>query len=424
MRDTYDVAIVGGGTAGSVAAIQAGRAGASTLLVEKNGILGGTAVTAGVNFPGLFHAHGRQVIAGIGWDMVCEAVRAAGDPLPDFAADCKERHWLHHIRVDPFLLAALLDEHVLQAGVDLLLHTMLAGVQRLPDRWRVTVCTKEGLCHVSARVLIDCTGDANAVALAGYELERNTHLQPGTIMVRAGGYDCDALDMDAIEAAFLQAVREGRVRASDLGRTGRPCADFLARRGFNRTHVPHIDGATSEGKTQAEIEARRCLVRIHRFFRAQPGLENFHYETFSTECGIRESRTIRGNKTITAEDYISGRRWEDGLCYSFYPIDVHRDNGLGIDIRHLERGVVPTIPRGAMLPSGSSGLIAAGRCIASDKEANSAVRAQATCMATGQAAGAMAALSARTGLDVEALAMADVYDLLRAHGAIVPGDLE
>src|SRR6266566_2070063 len=84
-RRIYDVVVVGGGPAGSAAAIQAARLGAQTLLVEKNGVLGGTTTSAAINYPGLFHAWGRQVVAGIGWDLVCRAVRLAGDPLPDFA---------------------------------------------------------------------------------------------------------------------------------------------------------------------------------------------------------------------------------------------------------------------------------------------------------------------------------------------------
>jgi hypothetical protein len=82
--------------------------------------------------------------------------------------------------------------------------------------------------------------------------------------------------------------------------------------------------------------------------------------------------------------------------------------------------VVPTVPRGALLPEGSRNFLVAGRCLSSDRLANSALRVQATCMATGQAAGAMAALSAAKGADPEQLSLADVHALLREHGAIVP----
>src|SRR5690606_32553233 len=85
-QPAYDVIVIGGGPAGIVAATQAARAGARALLVKKSGMLGGTTTLNGVNFPGLFHAWGRQVVAGIGWELVTAAVREAGDRLPDFSA--------------------------------------------------------------------------------------------------------------------------------------------------------------------------------------------------------------------------------------------------------------------------------------------------------------------------------------------------
>lgn len=143
---THDVIVLGGGTAGVVAAIQAGRAGATTLLVEKTGMLGGTMTNGGVNFPGLFHAWGRQVISGIGWELVSRAVVEAGDTLPDFT-DYKRPHWQLHVRVDAFLYAALCDEAAVAAGVKILLHAMPAALCEAPegDGWNVTLCTKTGL---------------------------------------------------------------------------------------------------------------------------------------------------------------------------------------------------------------------------------------------------------------------------------------
>ena len=109
MRLDYDVAVIGGGPAGSVASIQAARLGARTLLVEKNGMLGGTITSAAINVPGLFHAWGKQVVAGIGWHLVNRAVQLAGDRLPDFTAYDRPTNMLQ-VRVNPFIYAALLDE--------------------------------------------------------------------------------------------------------------------------------------------------------------------------------------------------------------------------------------------------------------------------------------------------------------------------
>ena len=421
MKETYDVIVVGGGPAGICAAVQAARAGAVTLLVEKSALLGGAITSGGVNFPGLFHAHGRQVIAGIGWELVADCVREAGAALPDFSADYGERHWLHHVAVDGAIFAALADERLTGSGAELLFHAMPAAAERSGGGWRLDLALKEGLQSVSARMLIDSTGDANLAALAGCRLERSPALQPGTLMMTAGGYDPAALDYPAIEAAFREAVGRGEVSFQDLGRTEDPCRMFLSARGQNRNHVPGVDGFSSAGRTAGELAARRAMLRIIRFFRRQPGLERFRIEHFAPECGIRETRTVRGRACVTAQDYISGRLWPDALCHSFYPIDIHRDDGLGIDIRHLPRGTVPSVPRGALLPADAEGLLVAGRCISSDREANSALRTQATCMATGQAAGALAALAVRTGSAPEDLPLAAVRGLLREHGAMVPG---
>ena len=422
MNDQYDVIVIGGGTAGTVAAIQAGRAGGNTLLIEKNGVLGGTLTVAGVNAPALFYAWGKQVIAGIGWELVRGTLEETGAETPDFS-DTTAPHSQHHIRVDKAIYAALSDQAVIDAGVEILFHAMPAAVAFESGRWRVDVCTKSGLSSTSAKVLIDCTGDANAVALAGFDLIRHEPAQPGTLVMHCSGYNLDLLDIEAVDIAARQAIADGELLVTDIGWRRDGAAGFLRGRGHNCNHVTVVEADSSEGKTGAEIAARQSMLRMFRFFRSQPGLENFRIEWFAPECGIRETVVIRGKATITGADYTAGVQYDDAVCYSFYPIDIHLDHGEGIDYRRLEEGVLPTIPRGAMLPAGSEMLIVAGRCISGDKEAHSAYRVEAPCMATGQAAGAMAALSARTGADPEDLPIAHVHDLLRQHGAIVPGDV-
>jgi len=423
MNEEYDVIVIGGGTAGTVAAIQAGRAGADTLLVEKNGVLGGTLTVAGVNYPALFHAWGKQVIAGIGWELVRRTLEETSAEPPDFS-DTAAPHWKHHVQVDKAIYAALSDQAVLDAGVEMLFHAMPAAVAFEAGRWRVDVCTKSGLKRTAAKVLIDATGDANAVALAGFDLIRHSPPQPGTLVMHCGGYDADELDIEAIDIAARQAIADGELLVTDVGWRPDGAAGFLRGRGHNSNHITVVEADSSEGRTGAEIAARQSMLRMYRFFRRQKGLEGFRIEWFAPECGIRETVVIRGKATITGADYVAGRRYADAVCYCFYPIDIHLDHGQGVDWRPLAEGVVPTIPRGAMLPAGSRFLLVAGRCISGDKEAHSAYRVEAPCMATGQAAGAMAALSAQTGADPEDLPIPDVHAMLRQNGAIVPGDVE
>ncbi|EIP99657.1 flavoprotein involved in thiazole biosynthesis [Opitutaceae bacterium TAV1] len=427
-----DVLVVGAGPAGIVAATQAARAGARTLLVEKSGITGGTTTLGGVNFPGLFHAWGRQIIAGIGWELVTAAVREAGDALPDFSAWRGRRHWQQQVLVNIPVYAALADRMLLDAGVQILLHTMPAEAvfeTAAPARWWVTLCGKEGLRQVEARVVVDCTGDANVVALAGLPVVRPEQRQPGTLVMRAGGYDLAQIErdnpaaLDAMEQAFLAAVERGEMKRSDFQAAHHPVRSFLHGRGGNSMHVPGVDGSTSEGRTAAELQARAAMLRIVRFFRSQPpgaGTDGFRIEWCASECGIRETVTIEGETRITHDDYVTGRVWPDPVCYSFYPIDLHVVGGGGIDTRYLTEGVFPTIPLGALLPKAGRRIIVAGRCACGDREANSAFRVQASAMAMGQAAGAAAALAAARDADMREVPVSEIHALLRRHGAIVP----
>ena len=419
----YDVLVLGAGPAGATAAIQAARAGSRTLLVEKTAQPGGTTTSAGVNLPGLFHAWGEQVIAGIGWELVERAVREAGGTLPDFQ-DWNRPHWLLQVKVDVAIYAALLDEAFQQASVQVLYHTLLASLRPVDDgRWQAQLAGKEGLHTVMATVVIDATGDANGVALAGFPVRRTATTQPATLMIRLAGYDPAHLDFDPLNRAWSEAVAAGRVQASDAGaHDPRALEWFLRKRGENSMHLTDSVGHTSIGRSALEQRARAALLRLIRFLRHQPGLENITVAWCAPECGVRETGVIEGEAEITVGDYTSGRLWEDAVCYSFYPIDVHREDGDGVDIRPLVPGIRPTIPLRALIPKGARNLLVAGRTACGDRLANSAYRIQASCMAMGQAAGAVASLAAAGNRTVSQVLLSDVHQLLRAHHAIVPQD--
>ena len=137
------------------------------------------------------------------------------------------------------------------------------------------------------------------------------------------------------------------------------------------------------------------------------------------EVGVRETWRVEGEYVMTGEDYVSGRRFEDSIAFAFYPIDIHSADG-GVSPKHLTEGTVATVPLRALIAKGPRNVLIAGRCISSDREANSALRVQATCMATGQAAGAAAALAALHGVTPDHLDLAELKKLLRTHRAIAP----
>ena len=420
--EAYDVLVIGAGAAGTVAAIQSARSGARTLLVEKNGIAGGTITVAGIAFPGLFYAWGEPVIAGIGWELVTAAVREAGTELPDFTAQGgRAQHPRYQIPLSAPLYAAICDEALLTAGVELLFHTMPAALHRTGEGFEAELCTKTGLRRVTAKIVIDTSGDATGARLAGCALIEPGEVQPATLSCRLEGYDFEKLTLEPIARAAAEAVARGELRYTDLGWNHDGFSpNFLRFHGRNANHVACAsDAATSEGRTRLELEGRRALLRAWRFLRRQPGLEQLQLLWAAMETGVRESVVIRGRHTITGVEYAAGIRYPDGVCHAFYPIDLH-DHRRGIVPENLKPGVKPSVPLRALLPEQEDRLLVAGRILASDRAANSALRVQATAMATGQVAGAAAALAAAAGTVPAALAVSALRRELAAHGAILP----
>ena len=419
IHESYDVIVVGAGPAGCVASLQAARAGARTLLLEKSSMPGGTTTIGGVNFPGLFHAWGKQVIAGIGWELVSKAVEEAGETFPDFSR-FDLPHWKLQIPINPFLYACLLEEAFTQAGVEVLYHAMPAAAEEDVDEVRVSVAAKEGIRKLRCRVAVDTTGDADLIAMAGHRIVKSPVKQPATPMVRFGGYDPAGLDMTAIEQSYQEEIAVSRMHHLDTGMS-RSMAHLLRNHGENCIHIPVPDATTSADKSSIEQQGRIAILRIYRFLKRFSGLEQLQIEYMASQCGVRETATIAGKTTIAVEDYIAGKHWADSICNAFYQIDLHVcDKAGGLMAKSLQAGTVPTVPRGALLPVTSRRMMAAGRCVSSDRLANSALRVQASCMAMGQAAGALAALAVLQNLTPEELAMTEVKALLRHHGAITP----
>ena len=421
MDNRFDILVAGAGTAGVVAAIQAARAGFKTILVEKNAIPGGTMTAGGIAFPGLFYAWKKQIIAGIGWELVSEAVAESGIQLPKFENQIgMTQHPLYQVPLNPLIYAALCDEKLSSSGVNVLYHAMVADVKFSDDGADVTICTREGLKRLHVARVIDCTGDATVTSLAGLEVVHPFPCQPATYCCRLSGYDANSLDYKSLKESADQAVASGELLYTDLGWNKNAFTEqFLRGYGNNGNHIiPKLQPHTSCGRSALEQEGRASLLRAWRFLRRQPGLENLRMEMTATECGVRESAVIKGEYTITGEDYITAKRYPDAVCNTFYPIDLHGDDGVAQ--RRLADGAVPQVPMRALIPKGSDWLVVAGRTVSRDRLANSALRVQASCMAMAQAAAAVACISLQDSVPVGKAPIEKVRVLLKHHGAILP----
>ncbi|HYH56984.1 MAG TPA: FAD-dependent oxidoreductase, partial [Anseongella sp.] len=173
-----------------------------------------------------------------------------------------------------------------------------------------------------------------------------------------------------------------------------------------------------ETHTVANIEGRKSLLRHLRFLKGLPGCEKTKLIDMQTETATRETFRIDGHYRITHEDYVTGKLFDDAVSYSYYPIDLH--DAHGVVPKQLKEGVVASIPLRALVPRNSRNFIVAGRCLSSDRLANSALRVQASCMGMGQAAGAAAALASMKGLSPLEVPFKELRELIESHGGIVP----
>ena len=174
--ERYDVIVVGGGTAGMIAAMAAARCGARTLLVERDGCLGGTA-TYGIPFLGFFSGDGTQVVGGVPQELVDRMVALGGSTGHARGGTWKTGSGEHDYDFsltpyDPEILKVAAQQMVLEAGADIMFQAVLTGVQCRDNRVAsLSLMTVQGMTEVEGDVFVDATGDCMLTWLAGFPTE-------------------------------------------------------------------------------------------------------------------------------------------------------------------------------------------------------------------------------------------------------------
>ncbi len=439
----YDVLVVGGGNAGCAAAISAARHGARTMLVERYGFLGGTATAAMVGPWMTFHSGTERIVGGIAQEIVERLVRKGASPghlhdSSDYVPTITP--------FDPEIHKALLFEMMQEAGVDLLLHAWFLAAIVDDDRVAgASFATVGGGRTYRARTIVDATADAYVAASAGVPTQQGDErgrVQPASLMLRLSHVDltktatyvrmhpdqmrttlkahertAPALTAVAgLYALWQQAVDDGMV---DIPRELvsffiSPYPDEVT---VNMTRVTDIDPLDPDDLTRAEVAARLQVMQLLRFFRERvPGFEQARIAGTGTQVGIRESRRIVGRYTLTAQDVLQGRHFEDAVARSAYPIDIHNPTGSGTSTQRLEPGAAYEIPYRCLLPVDREQVVVAGRCISTTHEALASTRLTPTVMTLGQAAGTAAALANERGIRVGDVAPEILRQRLVADG--------
>ena len=422
IADRYDVIVVGAGSAGSSAAISAARAGARTLLIDRLAFMGGTS-TAVLDTFYAFYTPGelpRRVVGGLGWEVVGR-LREEGV--------CFERPNTYGsgtgVTYDQETLKVVWERLAQEAGVDVLLHTWVNGV-RMEARQvaAVRLWNKGGERWVSAKVIVDASGDADVVAFAGGEYENAAEqgrVQSLSTLFRLANVDVERATQTKRQQMWelmREAAASGDYRLPRLeGSWHRtPFAGIVM---VHMTRIPNVDATDPVALTHAEIEGRRQVREYHRFLRDRvPGFEASVVVGTSPSIGVRESRRVVGDYQLARSDVLGARRFEDEIALCGAPIEDHGPAG-GTEWQYVPGGAVYGIPYRTLLPRGLDGLLDAGRCFSSTHDAHASARSMATCMAMGQAAGVAAAMAAAANSVPRDVGVDDLRARLVAGGAIL-----
>ena len=435
MKRYYDVIVVGGGPAGIMSAMASGKLGASTLLVEKNGFLGGAATAAVLGPISPFHYKDEQVIDGLPQDFMDRMVRAKGSTG-------------HMKTIDPYGSGDSLGfydrekykyvaaEMLVEFGVDILYHATLSSVQMESSRVTgITVAAKSGdLLPLHAHVVVDATGDGDVAVMAGenYVLGDavNHKMSPSSSMFEMANVDTgrvyqyildhpddfefksDIVPMREFDErlrqkyfvgqGFKQLVRQA-VEKGELS-FGRDSVIVLNgihpnTMHFNATRICGKNATDVVERSESELDGRRQIESVSEFMiQYVPGFEHAFVSVTGSEVGVRETRHIEGLYTLTGQDAYEGRKFEDSVSRGYFPIDLHNPDGAtGYGNGGVWMVLKDTfdIPYRSLVPKHIDGLLLSGRCISGTSEAHGSYRTQGGIMGIGQAAGAAAAVCVR-----------------------------
>ena len=407
-----DVLVIGSGPAGICAAYTASKNGAKVIIAEQCGDLGGIA-TSGL----MSH-----------WTGDCDSPLYR-EILRRSAAMNDTKQEVPETVIDPENLKTLYLEMMCEVNVSVMLYTFACDAISDGNILKgVSVVNKSGFTDIYADVIIDASGDGDIAYKCGAEYikgrESDGKMQPVTIMFKVGGVDYErAVFPGSFET--LVPTQKGELQSLAKEKLPYPAGHVLLYKSTlpgivtcNMTNCVEIDGTKAEDLTKATVVCRKQMKDIANFLRKYvPGYENCFIISSASLIGVRETRHFKGEYTLTKDDILSARTFDDYVVKgAHFNFDVHNLTGAGLDETGVQHKFTQkngyTIPYRCLLPEKIENLLLCGRSISGTHMAHSSYRAMPICAATGEAAGAAAALSVKKGISVRSVSAEEIRALI------------
>lgn len=435
-----DVLVVGGGPAGMGAAMACARTGAKTLLLERYGCLGGMITQVGVESIAWYRHEGVIEAGGILPEIEKKAYEMGAA-----TKECQSES----MAINAQMFKYVADKMMQEAGVTVLLHCYAVDTI-VEDNIIKGIITesKSGRGAIIAKRIIDCTGDADIVALSGAPFNKapRNELMAVTQMFNCRGVDCEKFasyyindlkptykdwngecwaqhttgkedDMFSpyMEKPFIKAIEEGVINHTDkdttIGGTWSTLSPENEALQMNLVFMRNLDSTDVFDLTEAEIKGREHCINAMKILNDRvPGFEKARIRDFGMTLGVRESRLIDGHYTLTKEDVFNQARFDDSI--GIFPEFIDGRKYLILPLT----GHYYHIPYRALLPKKIDNLLVAGRCISGEPVAQTSYRNISCCVTTGQAAGTAAAISLKDGVTTSNVSVKSVQQSLQEQG--------
>jgi len=433
--DRWDVIVAGGGPAGCTAAAAAAREGARTLLIEQTGSLGGMGTSGLIPAWCPFSDQERIIYGGLAERVFVETKRGMSVVKP------QDVDW---VAIDGERLKRVYDELVTGAGATVLFNTFMSGVETddAGNVQAVVLSNKSGLSAKSAKVFVDCTGDADLCAWAGAEFHKGDDhggdLMPGTLCFILSNVNAvEYLNGPNLHGANKQSAIHAIIASGKY--PGIPDVHFCQSLigpgtvGFNAGHVYKVDGTDPASVSAALMQGRRIAEAYRKALAefAPAAFGQAHLVATGSLLGIRETRRVMGDYVLTLDDYMQRRSFADEIARDNYFIDVHphvveelkkNEQALEWEKRMFRygKGEAHGIPYRCLTPRDLKNVLVAGRSVSAEQVVQGAIRTMPCCLVMGEAAGLAAALAALGDHNAHHVDTDHLRRRLREEGGFLP----